>query len=534
MSLTVSPNGLPLEQEYVPADDGAPIIAEERSKWQPAFFIAPMAVCVISALAGGVPALTDLGFLMLTGICVVLLIAEFRAFSFRWGIGGLLVYGGTLVWFCQDYLHNYLGRSFFGGITTSIIPAETVARAAAYHMLYVMMLSLGLRIRLKGYFERFLGRMPEPGSNTQYVILIVGMFLFGLSPYAFFTANHNPIEAFWADVMGGRASGALWTVGRSSTDGGSNLNYNYGAYLAQVLQVGAMGSILGAFYAINIAKTWAGRIFGFAIWLPSAMLGFGSGTRGALVMVTLPVVGFAFIRFQAKAAARLRRVSLRGYLILISMLLAMLAAVQIQISFRGSGFQEADLGSVADRPIEGNSMFSESLTGFYLIPQFLDPFYSKFPGEGMVMTVPDTAFWFFVTPIPRAVWNDKPIDPVWQWYNNTVAGTHGVEGTTISDGGVGHWYFRYGFFGVVEGGLFIGFLMGVTERLLRDRFQARPISILVALGVATFLFRQFRGLQWVEFHATMVGLVALAILVKVLHVIMGNPQASQRGFAVVQ
>lgn len=522
MSLSISPYELPLEQEYdASVDEGAPMIREERSRWQPLVFLLPGATAAVSWAAGGAPLLTDLCFLMIAIICAVFLIGEFRAFSFRWGIGGMLVYGGVLVWFCQDYFHNFFGKSLFDRLNMPQVPAETVARAAMFHVLFIIMMILGLRIRLKDKLENFLRLMPDPGSEAQYVMLIGGLWLFGMSPYVFFTANHNPLEAFWADVMGGRAGGAIWTAGRTG-----NVNFNYGAYLAQVLQVGQMASILGGFYAVCIARSWLGRLFGFAVWVPTAMLAFGSGTRGNMVSVMLPMVGFAFLKFQARAADAGRRVSKRGYMILGTLLLAMLVTVQIQITFRGSGFQDADLSQVSERTIEGNRMFSESLRGFELIPKYQDAFYAKYPGEGLAMAIPDQVFWFFVSPIPRAIWTNKPVDAVWQWYNNTVAGTTGTEGTTISNGAVGHWYFRYGFWGVVEGGLFVGFLMGTVERLLRNGYRTSPMAIVVSLAIATFLFRAYRGLVWIEFHGTLVGLVSLAIAVWFIHVFFGNPRAT--------
>lgn len=518
MSFTAQPQQLPLEDfDFADTFTGAEMIREERSKWQPLLLGIPLVAATVSALAGGIPFLTDFAFLLLAIFCAIFMIAEFRAFSFRWGIGGLVIFGGTLVWYCQDYFTNFGGRALFGG-TGSIhgIPYETLARAAAHHMLFVLMMVLGMRIRLGGKLEGLIAKFPEPGQDRLYIVLFLTMFAFGMSPYFFFTVD-GPLVAFWNDLMNGRSGGAVWTIGR---DG--NVNYSYGAYIAQVLQVAQMASVLAGFYAVYIAKGWTGRIIGLLIWLPSAALGFGSGTRGALVVVALPLVGFVFIKFQSIAAARLKRVSFRGYMMLTGMLFLLLLLVQVQITFRGSGFREADVGEVLDKPIQGNGMYSESLTGFYIIPKFLDPFYTKFPGQSMIMPVPDAVYWFFISPMPRAVWKDKPIDPVWQWYNNTVAGTTGTEGTTISQGGVGYWYFRFGLWGTIQGGLFMGFLTGMTERLLREYSPRKPILILVSLGFATFLFRCFRGLQWMEFHGTLVGLVALGVAITVLRVFLGG------------
>lgn len=489
---------------------------EERSKFQIFTFLVPLAVAALSWIAGGISLLTDFSFLVMAVLCAVFLLGELRSFSFRWGIGGLIVYGGSLIWFFYDYFNNWFLRDFRFPNAIWIVPEETLARAAMYHAMFIMFMLMGMRIKLGGYLDRALARFPEPGSDRMYIVLIGSMFLFGMSPYVFFT-NEPFYQAIWNDIVGGRSKGALWTVGRTG-----NVNFNYGAYLAQVLQVAQFASILGAFFAICVAKSWAGRLFGVAVWIPSAMLGFGTGSRGALVLVALPVVGFLFIRFQAEAASLLRRVSFRAYMWLGATLFAMLVLVQIQIAFRNEGFRSTDFGQVSVTKVEGNAMFSESLKGFELIPNIRNAFYDNWPGEAIIRPIPDTLYWFFVSPVPRAIWTEKPIDPVWKWYNNVVAGTSGVEGTTISHGAVGYWYFRFGMSGVIQGGLFMGFMMGVAERLLRDHAHSKPILIVIALALATFLFRCYRGLAWIEIHGTIVGMVALATAIILLRPFFGS------------
>ena len=518
---------LPLEGTYdrgsldIEASDPVGLPFVERSLYQPMLFGFPLIVGVLSWLAGGISLLTDFAFLLMAVLCAVFLIAEFRAFSFRWGIGGLLVYGGSLVWFFYDYFDNWFLRDFRFANAVWTIPEETLARAAMFHALFIIFMLFGLRIKLGGYVDRAVARFPEPGSDRMYITLISLMFLFGMSPYVFFT-NEPFYQAIWNDIVGGRASGALWTAGRTG-----NVNFNYGAYLAQVLQVAQFASILGAFFAICVTRSWTGRMFGLGVWLPTAMLGFGTGSRGALVLITLPVVGFLFIRFQAEAAALLRTVSLRAYAWLAATLFVILVGVQVQIAFRNEGFRSTDFEQVSVTKVQGNAMFSESLKGFELIPAYMSPFFDRFPGEAIVRPIPDALYWFFVSPIPRAIWTDKPIDPVWLWYNNVVAGTKGNEGTTISHGAVGHWYFRFGASGVVQGGLFIGFLMGLAERLLRDYSPYKPILIVIALALATFLFRCYRGLAWIELHGTMVGMVALGLAIVMLRPFVGGQSESR-------
>lgn len=486
-----------------------------RSKYQPLFFLAPVVASMLSMFAGGIPFLTDFAWVLVTVLCVVFLIAELRAFSFRFGIGGLLVFGGTLIWLCYDYLGGWA----FDGKHRVLdgFDEEAVARASLAVCVFIPCVLLGIRITFRGVVERTLARLPGPVSPRIWLVMAVVLFVIGLTPYMFFT-QEGFFDAYIKDMFAGRSgSGAGWTTGRTG-----NANYSYGAYLAQVLQVGEMGSILGAYYAIMVARTMRDRVFGFLLWIPNFLQAFGTGTRGAVILMSLPVIGFLFIRFQAEAGAVGKRVSGKGYLYLVGALLVVLTAVQTQIAFRDRGFSNADFENVNVTKVEGNSMFSESLPGFLQIPKHVNPFYSTFPGEAVVRPVFETTFWFFVSPVPRAVWNSKPFDPVYRWYNSLVGGSQdGVEGTTIAQGTVGYWYFRYGMWGPLEGGLIFGFMIGVAERLLQ-RYWHRPLGILTSLGMMTFFFRAFRNLNWIEFHATMVGIGALCMVYLVVRVFMGD------------
>ena len=151
------------------------------------------------------------------------------------------------------------------------------------------------------------------------------------------------------------------------------------------------------------------------------------------------------------------------------------------------------------------------------VPFFCD----RFPGEGIIRPIPETIFWFLMGPIPRALWENKPTDDAMVWYNKMVGGTDGREGTTIAQGLVGHWYFRYGIAGVVEGGMLVGWLMGVSERLLR-RANGRPMTLVAALAMAAWLFRIYRNFYFIELYGPLIGVLAFTLLVYVMRPFSGG------------
>src|SRR5580658_557253 len=76
----------------------------DRSGWTWTLFMVPLLGSGISWMVGGLPTITDLSFLLFTLVCVGLLLNELLKINTRWGIGGLTLYGGCLIWFCYDYL----------------------------------------------------------------------------------------------------------------------------------------------------------------------------------------------------------------------------------------------------------------------------------------------------------------------------------------------------------------------------------------------------------------------------------------------
>lgn len=79
------------------------LIFVPRSNYQFLPMIIPAIFCGISWAGNGIPTLTDIGFVCFTLLSAFYLTLEFVRFPRRFGIGGLVLWGGVLCWFCQDY-----------------------------------------------------------------------------------------------------------------------------------------------------------------------------------------------------------------------------------------------------------------------------------------------------------------------------------------------------------------------------------------------------------------------------------------------
>ena len=477
-----------------------------RSKFLPLPFAVPAVLTGLSMMMGGSPVLTDLGFVSLTALCTIGLAGELVRFPRRFGIGGIVLFGGVLIWFCYDYLTHWLGADF-SNPNVALRPA-VVARSAFCHCLFILLMTVGLLIPFGRRFVRLFHLIPEPSNRYFYAGILLLLFCVGISPYFLFTSDPW-YRAIWQEMTGGRTGGAAWQVGRSG-----NVNYSWGGYLATLLQVGQVGGQLAVFYAVLVARTGVTKLIGWSIWSFWLALAFGSGTRGNLVFMALPGIALLYLKYQAHAAVLLKSVNKRAYFWAGGLLVALLFAVQFQAYFRTTSYAGADVSTVSLSQLRGTGMFSAGLLGYHYIPRDADFFYSRFPGESVLRPLPQTVYEFAVGPVPRALWRSKPIDPVWAWYNAVSTGSEqGLEGTTIAQGLVGGWYFRYGLAGVIQGGLLLGWLMRIAERALQTS-QGRSISILLSLAFATWLFRSFRLLNFHELYPLLIGAAGLWILVR--------------------
>jgi oligosaccharide repeat unit polymerase len=476
-----------------------------RSPFMPLPFLAPVAIAGFSWISGGLPVMTDVAFLLLTLLCVVNLVLELHHFSRRFGTGGLVLFGGVLIWFCYDYFKHWFGAEFSN---IQWVGPDIIAKAAFFHCLLVQCMTVGLLLPWGRVVEKLFYKIREPAPEAYFTVILV-MLAIGFSPYFVpgWTRESLPSVLYKLVTFQGSYSIA-WNVGRSG-----NLNTNWGGYVAEILNVGGVGALLGMTYAILVSKSWGQRIFLCLVYLHFLASAFYSGRRGQIIYFALPPLVLLFLKYHAQVAEVGRRYSKRAYILAAAIGFAVLLTVQTQITFRARGLSEVDLDQVSITDVEGNNMFSEGLLGYARVPDETGGFFGDyFPGSRLIMPVPELVFWAAIHPIPRAAWPGKPYDRMWEWYNTLTAGT-GTSGTTVSKGLVGWWYFRFGMMGVIQGGLVFGLIMRVAERALQNA-QGRVIVIMLSLGITTWLLRCYRDVGFLELYTLLVGVAGLWLVAR--------------------
>jgi len=463
---------------------GSPIGYNDRPKAMPLVFAPSVVLAGASYGSGGVPQLSDLAFIFILIGCLVLTLNELRVFARRFGVGGLTLFVGVVIWFCYDYLENWMGMNF----DNSPHSAETVAFAVFAHALFVFGMAVGLVLPVHRKVGKLWQIIPEPRNDNIYFALIIGLFLFGMSPYVLFSRG-NPLENIWNSIWAGRGGGgARWAVGRTG-----NLNYSWGGYVAQILEVGQIAGVFAVCYALIVAKSTFRKVVAWSFWLLQTALAFGTGTRTNLVIVGLPPIMILMIKYHAQAALVFQRISKKAYLVVAIIAFAFFVMSQIHTHTREQSFRNLSVDDINLTNVGGNPMFSESLAGFKMIPHrgfFMD----SFPGHGLVMALPDTFWRFAIHPIPRALWHNKPVDPLWEWYNRVTVGTTGISGTTVSKGLVGSWFFRYGWGGMLIGAIFFGWLLRFCEYGLQYA-EGRFLQIMLSMAFLAALFLMYRDME---------------------------------------
>lgn len=349
--------------------------AHPRSWASAVMLSAPVLLFAISYLGGGIMPLNTLGMVVLSIVLIALVINEFVHFSERFGIGAIVVFGGTLIWLMYDYMYRYA----FTDAATLPFGIWPITKACLGVGIFALFADLGMRIPWgRGVERRVLRLLPEPESNNVIFGVAVAAFLFGISPYFLFTAEPFYM-AMYNDFVGGYAGGAAWKVGRTG-----NVNYSFGGYIAQMMDVGTAGALLATCAVLMrrmgpIAKMAAIVMMGF--WI---LRGFGSGARGNVIYLVLPAMGFFFLRQHIMAAWKGRRFSPTAYGVLAGSLAFILVMIAYQGALRGRGFQDMFTFNVSALDIQGNEMFSASLEGYTVIPDEVPYFYSNWPGENIV------------------------------------------------------------------------------------------------------------------------------------------------------
>jgi oligosaccharide repeat unit polymerase len=227
-------------------------------------------------------------------------------------------------------------------------------------------------------------------------------------------------------------------------------------------------------------RRWAWRIMALLVSIFLLALFASLGGRSGVVMVFVCISIYTIVRFQMP----IKLINVALLAIVVSSILA------FQINFRDKGnLLEVSL----DRsPFQGFSLNREVA---FIVENY---------GEGLdfirgatfnraLSPLPDTIIKFVVNPIPRLIWQSKPLDPSFGPHNFLRTGRTGFErGSNITPTAPGRYYILYGNWGVIQIGFIFGILWAFANRLVLSSGQLNPTLLLVGAMWNSIMFISIR------------------------------------------
>jgi hypothetical protein len=143
-----------------------------------------------------------------------------------------------------------------------------------------------------------------------------------------------------------------------------------------------------------------------------------------------------------------------------------------------------------------------------------------FPGATVIRPIPDVVLRFAIGWIPRALWHNKPgFSAAGEFINKMYSGGTAKNTSTMRQTGgtacvsvAGLAYVGYGIPGVIEMGLLFGWLCRLTEEILWLNLR-RPLTVMFALGLATWMFRCFRDLTPFDLYPLLIGVLFMILTI---------------------
>lgn len=217
------------------------------------------------------------------------------------------------------------------------------------------------------------------------------------------------------------------------------------------------------------------------------------GSRHTLLVILVPVSAVILRRSY-------KRLRISTLLVWALTILVLFCITQIQVVTRNVGWDAA-------RTLVPNQALRAEVTGQFpalLLSESLVPARHDFFLE-------PTPLYFITHWIPRRFWPEKPVEKVFQYYNNEVTGGDPVWNVTPSV--IGQFYMNCGVIGFCAIGCFLGMVCRITDnvfaRLTLYEHQAAAVCIATSYVFVINSFRYFAAFYMVYSVMALIGMLIL-------------------------
>jgi hypothetical protein len=262
-------------------------------------------------------------------------------------------------------------------------------------------------------------------------------------------------------------------------------------FLAYLFPVGLYGAAV--LFAEAIQSRGVRRYVAGAVATIATLIVVLSGSRHLVLVILLPVC--AVILRRSYKRLRISRVFLWA-----SAILLLFCISQVQVATRNVGWD-------AVRTLVPDQVLNPEVTGQFpalLLSESLVPTQHDFFLE-------PTPVYFITHWIPRRFWPGKPVEKVFQYFNNEVTGGNPVWNVTPSV--VGQFYMNSGVIGLCAIGCFLGMVCRITDNIFAQltlyEHQAAAIWVATLYVFVINSLRYFAAFYLVYSVMALIGMIIL-------------------------
>jgi hypothetical protein len=276
---------------------------------------------------------------------------------------------------------------------------------------------------------------------------------------------------------------------------GSTYGWNWGQLSRSML--GSYSLRLGEDSALLVNRPWLTYLFPLGLYGASVLFVEALQTRGlrrwvagivasiAILIVVMSGSRHTVLVILLPASAVILRLSYKRLciskvLLWASAILLLFCMFQIQVVTRDAGWDALET-------VAPNQLFKAEVTGQFpalLLAESLVPTRHDFFLE-------PTPIYFITHWIPHRFWPGKPVDKVWEYFNDEVTGGDVVW--NVSPSVIGQFYMNCGVLGVCAVGCFLGILSRITDNVFArlTLYDHRAAAVCVAT-LYVFVINSFR------------------------------------------
>jgi hypothetical protein len=322
--------------------------------------------------------------------------------------------------------------------------------------------------RLPARLRTWLGPRPAPNTTRLFFMVCLGL---AVCLAFYIVAAGGPAKAFQL-MLASRAEKKPWD--REGYEGSTLSAFDVFVEATLLALVS-----LGLHMALDADNaTWRRRgAYALAAITALAWIAIQRGTRSILVEAAAPPLGM----YYARVAHHLSKIRIKRTLILMGAFLVMILGANAQRQYRRDVVIEDVEVKVTDSDFFTQCVYAVAVN----------------EREG---DFHDSVLLHIIAgPIPRVLWQDKPrMDGMWVYTHYLWGKDTSVVGGNTNPSIVGEYYTNWGFWGVVEVGIFLGLIIRLLDAIFGIS-GPKDMARFAVLAWMAYFFMSFRMLSYAFF-----------------------------------